>query len=49
MFNILKYHKIIGYFRYVDDILMIYKEDQTDIQEVPDQFSRSFSHDFKNY
>ena len=37
-FDILKNHKIIGYFRYVDDILMVYKENKTNIQEVFEAF-----------
>jgi hypothetical protein len=32
--NILAQHNLRGYFRYVDDILIIYDDDHTDIQEV---------------
>jgi len=32
-------HNIIGYFRYVDDILMIYHENSTDIHEVHTAFN----------
>jgi len=39
IFQILVKHKIEGYFRYVDDILFTYKQDQTNIQEVLDNFN----------
>ena len=39
IFNICINHKILGYFRYVNDILTIYKENQTNIREVLDTFS----------
>lgn len=32
-------HKIEGHFRYVDDILLMYKQDQTNIQEVLGNFN----------
>jgi hypothetical protein len=32
-------HKFEGYFRYVDDILVMYKEDQTNIHNVLDDFN----------
>ena len=32
-------HKVEGYFRYVDDILLMYKEDQTNIHNVLDYFN----------
>ena len=38
-FDILKNHKIIGYFRYVDNILMVYKENKTSIHEVSEAFN----------
>jgi len=37
--EILVRHKIEEYFRYVDDILLMYKQDQTNIQEVLDNFN----------
>jgi hypothetical protein len=33
IFNILKSHQLIGYFRYVDDILLVYKDRLTNIYE----------------
>ena len=35
---LLKYH-IIGYFRYVDDILIVYNNEMTDIKEVLHSFN----------
>jgi hypothetical protein len=35
IYGLLLKHKVKGYFRYVDDILVMYKEDNTDIQGVP--------------
>ena len=32
-------HKIEGYFGYVDDILIMYQEDQTNIRDVLDNFN----------
>jgi len=32
-------HKITGYFRYVDDILLIYYPDHTNIQDITDDFN----------
>jgi len=37
--KIIMQHNIIGYFRYVDDILMIYHENSTDIHEVHTAFN----------
>ena len=37
--EILVRHKTEGHFRYVDDILLLYKQDQTNIQEVLDNFN----------
>jgi hypothetical protein len=34
MLTILKYYKIVGYFRYVDDILIIYDNRITEIMNV---------------
>ena len=34
-------HKVLGYFRYVYDILIIYKEDHTDIHHVLDLFNNA--------
>jgi hypothetical protein len=39
IYNILLSFKIIGYFRYVDDILLIYNEDNTNIEDVLHQFN----------
>jgi hypothetical protein len=37
--EILTQHNIIGYFRYVDDILIVYDENSTDIHKVPKTFN----------
>jgi len=39
LFDILIRHHILGYFRYVDDILVIYNASTTNIQTVLDQFN----------
>ena len=39
IFDILKEEKIIGYFRYVDDILIIYNENITDVNQVLKSFN----------
>jgi hypothetical protein len=39
IFKLLLRHKVEGYFRYVNDILIIYKEDQTNIHNVLDDFN----------
>ena len=41
--NILIRHDILGYFRYVDDILVIYRENHTDIHEVLNLFNNATS------
>jgi hypothetical protein len=33
-------HKIIGYFRYVDDILLIYNQNKTNIEEILTEFNK---------
>jgi hypothetical protein len=38
--NIIIRHNITGYFRYVDDILMVYDEEQRDINEVHTAFNK---------
>jgi hypothetical protein len=38
--EILTNHNILGYFRYVDDILIAFNNDLTDIQEVFNSFNR---------
>jgi queuine/archaeosine tRNA-ribosyltransferase len=38
--NILTQHNIRGYFRYVDDILVIYEDDLTNIHEVHEKLNR---------
>ena len=40
IYNILKTHKIIGYFKYVDDILVIYNNVESNIHEVLDDFNQ---------
>jgi len=40
IYNILKTHNIIGYFRYVDDILVIYNNVKSNIHEVLDDFNQ---------
>ena len=37
--NILQQHNIICYFRYVDDILIVYNDEDIDIQNVLEQFN----------
>jgi hypothetical protein len=37
--NLLINHKVVGYFRYVDDILIVYNEDITNIDSLLHQFS----------
>jgi hypothetical protein len=37
--NILQKHKIVGYFRYVDDILLVYNNENTEINQVLDDFN----------
>ena len=39
--DILIQHNVLGYFRYVDDILIIYKEDHTDIHHVLNLFNNT--------
>ena len=39
IFDILTKHKLVGYFRYVDDILILCKETTTNIQEILDMFN----------
>ena len=39
LYKILNKNNIIGYFRYVDDILIIYNQDLTDIDQVLDEFN----------
>jgi len=38
-YDILIKHQIEGYFRYGDDILIIYKESKTNIHNLPDAFN----------
>ena len=40
IYNILKTHNIVGYFRYVDDILVIYNNVKSNIHEVLDDFNQ---------
>jgi hypothetical protein len=39
IFELLLRHKVEGYFRYVDDILIVYKDDGTNTHEVLDDFN----------
>ena len=39
IFDILFKFKILGYFRYVDDILIVYNQSHTDIEEVQSTFN----------
>ena len=39
IYNILVKHKIMGYFRYVDDILIVYRNKNADIYEVLNSFN----------
>jgi hypothetical protein len=39
IYQILKKHQIIDYYRYVDDILIIYNEQHTNIQSTLDEFN----------
>ena len=39
IFEILVKHKLVGYFRYVDDVLIIYKETTNNIHEILDMFN----------
>ena len=39
IYNILQQHNIIGYFRYADDILIVYNDKDTNIQNVLEQFN----------
>jgi len=42
IYNLLRDHNVKGYFRYVDDMLIIYNEDNTNIDTLLDQFNFSF-------
>ena len=39
IYDILMKHNILGYFRYVDDILIVYDTTKTDILKVLDDFN----------
>ena len=39
VFDILVKHKLVGLFRYVDDILILYKETTNNIHEIIDMFN----------
>jgi hypothetical protein len=39
IYNLLIKYSIIGYFRYVDDILIVYNESTTNIDDLLDQFN----------
>ena len=41
IYDILIKHNIIGYFRYVDDIIIVYKDEHTDIHLVLDLFNNA--------
>jgi hypothetical protein len=40
IYPILLKHKIIGYFRYADDILLIYNQNKTNIEEMLGEFNK---------
>jgi hypothetical protein len=40
IYDILIHHKIIAYFRYADDILIIYNNNKTDINKTIDEFNQ---------
>jgi hypothetical protein len=40
IYPILLKHKIIGYFRYVDDILLVYNQNKTNIEEILPDFNK---------
>jgi hypothetical protein len=40
LYPILKKHQIIGYFRYADDILIIYNQNKTNIDETITEFNK---------
>ena len=44
-FDTLICNNIMGYFRYVDDTLVVYDKTFTDIDEVFDSFNRIYAHD----
>jgi hypothetical protein len=39
IFNIRCSSKVVGYFRYVNDILIVYNQNNTDIEEVQNAFN----------
>jgi hypothetical protein len=39
MYGLLLNHKVEGYFRYVDDILVMHKEDNTNMYRMLDDFN----------
>ena len=41
IYDMLTKHNIIGYIRYVDDILIVYKDEHSDIHLVLDQFDNA--------
>jgi len=41
LYTILTENKILGYFRYVDDILIMYNEEDTDIERILNQFNNA--------
>jgi len=40
IYNLLSHHNIEGYFRYVDDLLIVYNENRTNINDVLDCFKK---------
>ena len=42
IYSILQQHNIIGYFRYVDDILIVYNDKDTNIQNILEQFDNVY-------
>ena len=41
IYDILTKHNILGYFRYVDDVLLVYDSTVTDILEVLNDFNKA--------
>jgi hypothetical protein len=47
LYPIVKKHQIIGYFRYVDDILIIYNRNKTNIEETLTEFNKQTNNQYK--
>jgi hypothetical protein len=40
LYPILRKHQIIGYFRYIDDILILYNQNKANIDEILTEFNK---------